>query len=97
MRTWSRAASTWRIARPSIGNIFGIFGRRAGKHPFHFRNFLRELERRAVLEAMRRTNSHCARAAELLGITDRTLREKIRRYRRDGHLAEDGTWVRETA
>ncbi len=58
---------------------------------------LRELERRAVCEALRRTNRHCARAAELLGISDRTLREKIRRYRRDGHWAEDETWVRTTA
>jgi len=51
---------------------------------------LRDLERRAVLEALRRTNRHYTRAAELLGITDRTLREKVRRYRRDGHLEEAG-------
>jgi len=58
---------------------------------------LQELERLAVLEALRRTKSHYARAAKLLGITDRTLREKIRRYRNDGSLVEEKTWVRETA
>ena len=51
---------------------------------------LRDLERQAVLEALRRTNRHYTRAAELLGITDRTLRDKVRRYRRDGHLTEAG-------
>jgi DNA-binding NtrC family response regulator len=47
---------------------------------------LAELERRAIFEALRRTKSHQARAADLLGITDRTLREKLRRYRREGHV-----------
>ena len=42
---------------------------------------LQELERRAIYEALRRTKDHQARAARLLGITDRTLREKLRRYR----------------
>ncbi|MFP4054362.1 MAG: helix-turn-helix domain-containing protein, partial [Phycisphaerae bacterium] len=45
---------------------------------------LREMERQAIFEALRMTNSHQAKAARLLGITDRTLREKLRRYRRDG-------------
>lgn len=42
---------------------------------------LREMEREAIFEALRRTKSHQAKAASLLGITDRTLREKLRRYR----------------
>lgn len=42
---------------------------------------LQELERRAILEALRRTSRNQAKAAQLLGITDRTLREKLRRYR----------------
>ncbi|MBM4019175.1 MAG: sigma-54-dependent Fis family transcriptional regulator [Planctomycetes bacterium] len=51
---------------------------------------LRDLERQAILQALRLTRSHQARAAGLLGITDRTLREKLRRYRREGFLpAED--------
>jgi DNA-binding NtrC family response regulator len=44
---------------------------------------LRELERQAIFQALRKTKSHQAKAAELLGITDRTLREKLRRYRQD--------------
>ncbi|MGB2819957.1 MAG: sigma-54 dependent transcriptional regulator [Phycisphaerae bacterium] len=51
---------------------------------------LQELERRAIFEALRRTKSHQAKAARLLGITDRTLREKLRRYRRDGHFEPTG-------
>jgi DNA-binding NtrC family response regulator len=42
---------------------------------------LQDLEREAIIEALRRTNRNQARAAEMLGITDRTLREKLRRYR----------------
>ncbi|MCE5326318.1 MAG: sigma-54 dependent transcriptional regulator [Planctomycetaceae bacterium] len=42
---------------------------------------LRELERQAVMEALRRTRRNQVKAAELLGISDRTLREKLRRYR----------------
>ena len=49
---------------------------------------LAELERRAILEALRRTRSHQGRAADLLGITDRTLRDKLKRYREDGTLPE---------
>ncbi len=51
---------------------------------------LQDLERQAVLEALKRTNSHQVKAARLLGISDRTLREKIRRYRQDGHLQVEG-------
>jgi two-component system response regulator AtoC len=45
---------------------------------------LQELERQAILEALRRTSRNQTKAALLLGITDRTLREKLRRYRQDG-------------
>ena len=61
---------------------------------------LRDLERQAILEALRRTRSHHAKAAGLLGITDRTLREKLRRYRRDGAMQPAGDknrWLTETA
>ncbi len=43
---------------------------------------LKELEKQAILEALRRTRRNQAKAAELLGITDRTLREKLRKYSR---------------
>jgi len=55
---------------------------------------LQELERQAIFEALRRTKSHQAKAARLLGITDRTLREKLRRYRQEEQalVAGDRTW-----
>ena len=49
---------------------------------------LREIERLTILEAMRLTRSHQTKAARLLGITDRTLREKLRRYRQEEQPAE---------
>jgi two-component system response regulator HydG len=45
---------------------------------------LQEVERQAILEALRRTSRNQVKAATLLGITDRTLREKLRKYRQDG-------------
>ncbi len=39
-----------------------------------------ELERRAILAAMRRHGGNKTQAAKVLGITDRTLREKMKRY-----------------
>jgi DNA-binding NtrC family response regulator len=51
---------------------------------------LQELERLAIFEALRRTKSNQAKAARLLGITDRTLREKLRRYRREAAGAGEG-------
>jgi len=47
---------------------------------------LRDIERQAILQALRLTRSHQTKAAGLLGITDRTLREKLRRYRAEGLL-----------
>jgi len=43
---------------------------------------LQELERQAILETLRQTSGNQTRAAKVLGISDRTLREKMRRYRR---------------
>jgi len=60
---------------------------------------LQALERKAIFEALRRTQSHQAKAARLLGITDRTLREKLRRYRSEGRPpqpAGDTQWLVET-
>ncbi len=55
---------------------------------------LQELERCAIFEALRRTDSHQAKAARLLGITDRTLREKLRRYRQQGGPAPSASSLR---
>jgi len=43
---------------------------------------LDEIERQAILDTLRQTSGNQTRAAKVLGISDRTLREKIRRYRR---------------
>lgn len=51
---------------------------------------LQELERQAILEALRRTDRNQVKAARLLGITDRTLREKLRRYRQTDELQTVG-------
>ena len=42
---------------------------------------LEQIERRAILETLRQTAGNQTKAAKVLGISDRTLREKIRRYR----------------
>ena len=51
---------------------------------------LEALERQAIFEALRQTKSHQAQAARILGISDRTLREKLRRYRQQQPLAAAG-------
>ena len=51
---------------------------------------LREIERRTILEALRRTQRNQVKAASLLGISDRTLREKLRRYKNAGQLQTAG-------
>ncbi|MDO8303729.1 MAG: sigma-54 dependent transcriptional regulator [Sedimentisphaerales bacterium] len=42
---------------------------------------LESIERQAILKTLRHTDGNQTRAAKVLGISDRTLREKIRRYR----------------
>jgi len=42
---------------------------------------LADLERQAILETLRQTSGNQTKAAKVLGISDRTLREKVRRYR----------------
>jgi len=47
---------------------------------------LADLEKQAILETLRQTSGNQTRAAKVLGISDRTLREKMRRYRKQEHL-----------
>jgi transcriptional regulator with GAF, ATPase, and Fis domain len=47
---------------------------------------LEQVEQRAILDTLRQTAGNQAKAAKSLGISDRTLRDKIRRYRRQGVL-----------
>jgi DNA-binding NtrC family response regulator len=47
---------------------------------------LAHLERRAILETLKQTNGNQTKAAKVLGISDRTLRDKIKRYRQEKTL-----------
>ena len=47
---------------------------------------LEQLERRAILDTLRQTRGNQTKAAKVLGISDRTLRDRIHRYRREGCL-----------
>lgn len=47
-------------------------------------NGLDEMERRAILDALENTGGHQQRAADLLGISRRTLSRKLKQYRIDG-------------
>ncbi len=44
------------------------------------RGSMEELERKLILEAMEKTGDHQSRAAELLGISERMLRYKLKKY-----------------
>ncbi|MBA7600643.1 Regulatory protein AtoC [subsurface metagenome] len=47
---------------------------------------LEQIERRAILDTLHQTGGNRTKAAKVLGISDRTLRDKIHRYRRQGCL-----------
>lgn len=47
---------------------------------------LAQVERQAILETLKQTNGNQTRAAKVLGISDRTLRDKIRQYRQQVSL-----------
>jgi DNA-binding NtrC family response regulator len=47
---------------------------------------LEQIERRAILETLHQNDGNQTKAAKVLGISDRTLRDKIRRYRQQGCL-----------
>ena len=47
---------------------------------------LERIERQAIFETLHQTAGNQTKAAKALGISDRTLRDKIRRYRRQGSL-----------
>jgi hypothetical protein len=51
---------------------------------------LAELERMAILEALRRVHGNRTHAARLLGISLRTLRNKLRGLKLSGLLTPDG-------
>jgi DNA-binding NtrC family response regulator len=47
---------------------------------------LEQVERRAILDTLRQSGGNQTKAAKVLGISDRTLRDRIHRYRREGCL-----------
>ncbi len=47
---------------------------------------LEHIERRAILETLHQTGGNQTKAAKVLGISDRTLRDRIHRYRKEGCL-----------
>ena len=47
---------------------------------------LAEVERQAILETLQETDGNQAKAARILGISDRTLRDKVRRYQQQDNL-----------
>ncbi len=47
---------------------------------------LEQVERRAILETLNQTGGNQTKAAKVLGISDRTLRDRIHRYRKEGCL-----------
>jgi DNA-binding NtrC family response regulator len=51
---------------------------------------LEELEQKAILATLSRTDGNKTKAAKALGISDRTLRDKIKRYRQEERLQMTG-------
>ena len=47
---------------------------------------LEQVERQAILETLQQTGGNQTKAAKVLGISDRTLRDRIHRYRKEGCL-----------
>ena len=45
-----------------------------------------QVERRAILDTLNQTDGNQTKAAKVLGISDRTLRDKIKRYKKQGCL-----------
>jgi DNA-binding NtrC family response regulator len=47
---------------------------------------VRDLEREHILSVLKRVNGHRKKAVEILGISERTLRYKLRQWREAGYL-----------
>ena len=49
-----------------------------------------QVEKQAILETLEQTAGNKTQAAKVLGISDRTLRDKVRRYREEESLQTVG-------
>ena len=47
---------------------------------------LKDLEQQAIMETLKQTEGNQTRAARVLGISDRTLRGKIKQYKERGQM-----------
>jgi two-component system response regulator FlrC len=105
IRPLPRDASSRRLARPVPStetdhlddSDASYHGQPVGFMPDGFPLALAELERLAILEALRRVHGNRTHAARLLGISLRTLRNKLRVLRHAGDLAPDGQLLPVTA
>ncbi|MBN2687737.1 MAG: sigma-54-dependent Fis family transcriptional regulator [Deltaproteobacteria bacterium] len=53
---------------------------------------LRDVERNLIFETLIRVNGNRTRASEILGISVRTMRNKLNEYKRDGDMIESAMW-----
>ncbi len=76
--------------KESVNNIVysnDLFGENDSEGDFNFGGLpLEQIERRAIMETLKQTNGNQAKAAKVLGISDRTLRDRIHRYKKEGCL-----------
>jgi len=78
-------ANAGSVAPGSSGTGRDLLGRARREHWN-----LDRLEREYILEVLDDESWHQARTAEVLGINRRTLYRKLKRYRTEGHLPDDG-------
>lgn len=71
-------------ARPIAENLSSVIGQSSSDSLAGAS--LEQVERVHILDTLKQTNGNQTRAARVLGISDRTLREKIRKFRQQGCL-----------
>lgn len=75
----------------STGEVVAEESAAIGGEPLHDENgemkSLKDVERQMILQALRKTDDNRTHAAKMLGISVRTLRNKLHEYRQQGLLA----------
>jgi DNA-binding NtrC family response regulator len=91
-QTLSLADVSWLFdeLQPLVQQEYGDYDSSCGKHTNGSSGLggvpLEQVERRAILDTLNQTGGNQTKAAKVLGISDRTLRDRIHRYRREGCL-----------